>query len=397
MVISFLPPGRTGGGMADVALEHLSRVYPNGVRALSDLNLTVSDGELVVLVGPSGSGKTTTLRLIAGLDEPTGGTVRIAGRPVNALPPRDRDVAMVFQRPALYPHLTVGQNLAFGLRLRHRVSLVRRLAQPNVAAENRQTITGRVQETARLLGLEDVLDRLPGQLSGGQQQRTALGRALVRRPAVWLLDEPLSNLDAPLRAEIRRELHLLHQRLGATMIYVTHDQVEAMTLGERVVVLDRGQAQQVGPPPELYRHPRNRFVAGFIGWPPMNFADGRLTKVGGAINFQGEGWSVPVPSVRAAAAPAGQSVILGIRPEDVSLVPDPTGPTVPMEVALVESLGNEDLVTLQRDGWRVTARSPVCGLRATTGQVVPVSLNMDKSHLFDRDTGLALAGKGPDG
>jgi ABC-type sugar transport system ATPase subunit len=383
--------------MAEVALQHLSRVYPNGVRALSDLSLTVADGELFVLVGPSGSGKTTSLRLIAGLDEPTAGGVHIAGRPVNALPPRSRDIAMVFQRPALYPHLTVRQNLAFGLRLRQRPSLFRWLTRPDAAEESRQDIAGRVQETARLLGLEDVLDRLPGQLSGGQQQRSALGRALARRPAVWLFDEPLSNLDAPLRAEIRRELHLLHRRLHATMIYVTHDQTEAMTLGERVAVLDGGWVQQIGPPAELYARPRNRFVAGFIGWPPMNFAEGRLTKDSGAVTFQGEGWSVSVPCQRAGPAATGQPVTLGIRPEDVSLMPNGPGPTLMMEVAWAESLGNEDLVTLQRDGWRVTARCPASGPRPTGGQMVPVRLDMNKIHLFDRETGLALAGKGPDG
>jgi len=381
--------------MAEVALEHVGKVYPNGVRALHDLSLSVADGELVVLVGPSGSGKTTTLRLIAGLDDPSSGSIRIGGRVVNDLPPRKRDVAMVFQRHSLYPHLSVGGNLAFGLRMRQgagRVSgLLWRLVWPARYADSRlaeQQIGERVAQAAVMLGLEEVLDRLPGQLSGGQQQRTALGRALVRQPAVFLLDEPLSNLDAPMRAEIRRELHLLHGRLRATMIYVTHDQIEAMTLGQRVVVLDRGVVQQVDSPAGLYERPRNRFVAGFIGWPAMNFVDGRLARCDGRVCFQGNGWSLPLPGESMTAG--GKPVTLGIRPEHVALSGDAShGAKVAMEVALVEPLGSESLVTLRRGDWQVTAkvdgRQPIAN-----GQTVEVAFDMTRSHWFDGESGVAL-------
>src|SRR5262245_34433799 len=266
--------------MAEVALGGVSKQYPGGVEALRDLTLTVADGELVVLVGPSGCGKTTTLRLIAGLETPTRGTLRIGGRVVNDLPPRERDVAMVFQRPALYPHLSVRDNLAFGLRMR-------RGGFPLLGWNRRadEVVRDRVARAARMLELDDVLDRLPGQLSGGQQQRVALGRAVVREPAAFLLDEPLSNLDARLRTEMRRELHLLHRRLRATMIYVTHDQTGALPPGDRLVVLHRGVAQQADAPLAVYERPANRFVAGFIGWPPMNFMDGQLVGQDGRPGF----------------------------------------------------------------------------------------------------------------
>src|SRR5438876_11721728 len=276
--------------MAEVVLQHLAKVYPNGVHAVRDLNLTVADGELVVLLGPSGCGKTTTLRLIAGLEEPSAGTIAIGGQVVNALPPRRRNVAMVFQKSTLYPHLNVRRNIAFGLQLRQHtnpvVKLALRLFRLHLYARARQQekqIGERVESTARLLGLEDVLDRRPSQLSGGQQQRVALGRAIARQPDVFLLDEPLSQLDGRLRAELRHELHLLQGRLRKTMIYVTHDQAEAMTLADRLVVIDRGAIQQVGRPQEVYERPCNRFVAGFLGWPAMNFIDGRLIQYGGEI------------------------------------------------------------------------------------------------------------------
>ncbi|HEV3258032.1 MAG TPA: ABC transporter ATP-binding protein [Gemmataceae bacterium] len=388
--------------MAEVALEHVGKVYPNGVRALHDLSFCAAEGELLALVGPSGSGKTTTLRLIAGLDDATAGSIRIGGRVVNELPPRKRDVAMVFQRHSLYPHLSVRGNLAFGLRMRQRVGWLSRLlvllraGRYAASRLGEQEIANRVAEAAQMLGLQEVLDRLPAQLSGGQEQRTALGRALVRRPAVFLLDEPLSNLDAPMRAEIRRELHLLHGRIRATMIYVTHDQIEAMTLGQRVVVLDRGIVQQVDSPAGLYDRPLNRFVAGFIGWPPMNFVDGRLVHDDGRLSLQGEGWALPLPGDRSAAwaTLAGKPVTLGIRPEHVGLAGGATQRAkVSMEVALVEPLGHESLVTLQRGPWQVTAK--VYGRQPmVNGQTVVVGFAMDQSHWFDRDSGLVLPAAG---
>ena len=377
--------------MAEVVLEGVSKRYPNGVEAVRGLTLTVADGELVVLVGPSGCGKTTTLRLIAGLEDLTGGTIRIGGRVVNGRPPRERDVAMVFQRPALYPHLTVRENLAFGLRLRLAGGWWPFRGQQELIQE-------RVDRAARLLKVEEVLDRLPGQLSGGQQQRVALGRALVREPAAFLLDEPLSNLDARLRTEMRRELHLLHGRLPATMIYVTHDQVEALTLGDRVVVLRQGVAEQVDRPQALYERPCNRFVAGFLGWPPMNFLDGELVHQGGRPWFAGQGNALPVPAPLASAwaAYTGRPLTLGIRPEDVRVGDAWEDGAVVMEAAAVETLGGSSLVTLHRHAWQVTVQVE-SGLMVQERQPVPVVFDLDRAHLFDRATGQALGHGRPDG
>jgi multiple sugar transport system ATP-binding protein len=383
--------------MAEVVLEGVSKRYPNGVEAVRDLTLTVADGELIVLVGPSGCGKTTTLRLIAGLEELTAGTIRIGGRVVNTLPPRQRDVAMVFQRPALYPHLTVRENLAFGLRLRLPGAWGRWSPFGQETYRHRQrVIQDRVERAAQMLQLGELLDRLPAHLSGGQQQRVALGRALVREPASFLLDEPLSNLDARLRTEMRRELHLLHGRLHATMIYVTHDQVEALTLGDRVVVLRQGVAEQVDRPQALYERPCNRFVAGFLGWPSMNFLDGELVHQGGRPCFAGEGVALPLPADVAAAwqAYAGRPLTLGIRPEDVRLAPGAQDGAVVMDADVVETLGASGLATLHRQGWQVT-------VRVETGTMVhprqPVAFNLDRAHLFDRATGQALRHGRPDG
>jgi ABC-type sugar transport system ATPase subunit len=349
--------------MAAVALERVGKTYPNGVRAVHNLSLTVADGELVVLVGPSGCGKTTTLRLIAGLEVPSEGAIRIAGRAVTGVPPHRRDMAMAFQRPALYPHLTVRQNLAFSLALR-RSWFARRSA---AEAE-------RIQQVAELLDLEGVLERRPGELSGGQQQRVALGRALVRQPAVLLLDEPLSHLDTRLRLEMRRELVLLHRRLRTTMVYVTHDQDEAMALGDRVAVLDRGEVQQIGPPRELYEHPASRFVAGFLGWPPMNLLDGKLIEKEDAWR-QAAGWEVTV----------------GIRPEHVRLRGiDPNSGVPILQVRLVARLGPVSLLTLQGSGLALTARLE--GATPVEEQVaVGVELSLTQAHLFDRTTGRVLS------
>ena len=361
--------------MAEVVLERVHKTYPNGVQAVRDLNLTVADGELIVLVGPSGCGKTTTLRLIAGLETPTGGTIRINGRVVNAEPTHRRNVAMVFQRPALYPHLNVRENLGFGLVLRRKVP----------KAEQQE----RVARTARLLELSDLLDRRPNELSGGQQQRAALGRALVREPAVFLLDEPLSNLDARLRMEMRRELHLLHRRLRATMVYVTHDQEEALTLGDRVVLLDGGVIRQADTPQALYERPADRFVAAFIGWPPMNFLEGRLVEVDGRLTLTDGEATLSLGERQNEWRPfVGREVALGVRPEHVRVTAGSGSPL--MDVRLVERAGSYRLATLDYGGWTVTARlegpSPV-----SEGERVAVEFALVQAHLFDRPTGRLLS------
>jgi multiple sugar transport system ATP-binding protein len=400
--------------MAAVVLEHLTKVYPSGVQAVRDLSLDIADGELMVLVGPSGCGKTTTLRLIAGLEEVTAGSIRIGDRLVNALPPRQRDVAMVFQRSVLYPHLDVRRNIWMSLQLRQRrgwlAQALLRTFRPARYAEVKQQqklMSERVAGSARLLGLEDDMDRMPGQLSGGQQQRVALGRAIVRRPGVFLLDEPLSHLDGQLRAELRHELHLLQHQLRATMIYVTHDQAEAMTLADRLAVMNRGVVQQVDGPLAIYQRPANRFVAGFLGWPPMNFADGRLILKDGRLCFAYNGCCLPLPSAKAAAwqAQAGRAVTFGIRPEDIQIgAPDPHEARLAAEVVLVEALGHACLVTLRHGDWQGVALCPGAEAwegwqrkRLEKGSMVEVSLNMEQAHWFDRSTGLALSSSLPAG
>ncbi|HEY7237379.1 MAG TPA: ABC transporter ATP-binding protein, partial [Gemmatimonadaceae bacterium] len=306
--------------MARITLDRIDKRYPNGFVASRDLSLEIADGELLVLVGPSGSGKSTVLRMIAGLEKPTGGTITIGDRDVTHLPPQERDIAMVFQSYALYPHMTVRENMAFGLRLRR---------QPN------EVVARRIGEVAEALGLTPMLDRKPAQLSGGQRQRVALGRAIVREPKAFLFDEPLSNLDAQLRVETRAELARLHRRLGATMVYVTHDQVEAMTLGTRVAVLKDGMLQQVAPPMELYREPQNQFVASFIGSPSMNFVRGAIQRDGGRLRFVAPGFSLALPDGRTMRE---GPVVVGVRPHDIALDGlDSTGARG--VVSLVEPLG----------------------------------------------------------
>lgn len=352
--------------MAEVVLERLTKTYPNGVAAVHEVNLHIAEGECLALVGPSGSGKTTLLRLIAGLETPTSGNIRIGERIVNDLPPHRRQTAMVFQRPALYPHLSVHENLAFGLKLRRNDE--------------------RIREAAEQLGLEDLLDRRPATLSGGQQQRVALGRALLRKPAVFLLDEPLSNLDARLRWEMRRELHLLHRRLQATMVYVTHDQDEAMTLGERVAVLDQGRIRQVDTPQRLYDKPCDRFVAGFLGWPPMNFLDGELIAVEEQLLFANKDvrWTFAgLPEWRRFV---GQTLTLGIRPEDVRLSGEPGEGRLGMKVQLVERLGSVHWATLTAANWTVLARcSPASALEEGASRFV--AFDPGRAHWFDPATG----------
>jgi multiple sugar transport system ATP-binding protein len=338
--------------MAEVRLESIAKTYPNGHVAARGLDLRIADGEFMVLVGPSGCGKSTVLRMIAGLETPTGGRLFIGGRDVTALPPQDRDIAMVFQSYALYPHMSVRENLGFGLRMRQ---------------VSREVIDERVKEAARVLELEAVLDRKPAQLSGGQRQRVALGRAIVREPQVFLFDEPLSNLDAKLRVETRAELARLHRQLRATVVYVTHDQEEAMTLGNRVAVLRDGVLQQVAPPMELYRRPANQFVAGFVGSPEMNFLPADL---------------VPVP------APAS-GVVVGVRPHDVHIVAPGSGDLAAW-VDVVEPLGSELIVYLRlgtdRSGPELRVVAPPEPPIAPDS-AVGVRLDPTRLHWFDATTG----------
>jgi ABC-type sugar transport system ATPase subunit len=387
--------------MAEVVLEQVDKTYAHGVKAVTGQTLTVADGELLVLVGPSGCGKTTTLRLIAGLEAPTAGVIRIGGKDVNGVPPWRRDVALAFQRPALYPHLTVGANLAFGLALfQSRGRLWRRVAgwfSPTLRREEkarREDLRQRVRAAARTLGLEGLLGRYPAQLSGGQQQRVALGRALVRRPAVFLLDEPFSGLDARHRTELRRELLLLHRDIQATMVYVTHDPVEALTLGDRVAVMHAGVLEQVGQPLALYREPRNRFVAGFLGWPPMSFLDGEVADGAALV---GPGTVLPLPGAGWVDA-TGRPVTLGIRPEDVIIRggTSPEGRTaLPLTVALVEQPGPFVLVSGTTGGWRLAGLLGTGEPTPREGQQVMALLDMSKAHLFDRKNGRAwTAGRG---
>jgi sn-glycerol 3-phosphate transport system ATP-binding protein len=369
--------------MANVALRSITKEYPGGTFALDDLSLDVPDGEFLILVGPSGCGKTTALRLIAGLDKPTSGQISIGERLVNGISPRDRDIAMVFQNYALYPHMTVYRNLAFGLKERR---------------TPKREIDRRVREISSVLSLDELLKRRPAQLSGGQRQRVAMGRALVREPKVFLLDEPLSNLDAKLRVQMRAELKRLHQRLGITTVYVTHDQVEAMTLADRIVVMSAGKALQIGPPQEVFRHPANLFVAGFIGSPAMNLLRGRADGsqvVAGELAFGRPG----VP---------GGGVAVGIRPE--SLVPAADGmPGLDLEVDLVEPLGEAAIVHGTVAGTAVASgaeeekeilaaresRAPVTAIFAAADQPAPgdrvrVGVPPDRIYLFDLATGEAI-------
>src|SRR5262245_10778487 len=327
--------------MAQVVLKDLNKKYDE-VHAVKDVNLTIRDKEFMVLVGPSGCGKTTTLRMVAGLEEITAGEIAIGDRIVNDLPPKDRDIAMVFQNYALYPHMSVYDNMAFGLKMR-------KFPKPEIAK--------RVQDAAEILGIQDLLKRKPRQLSGGQRQRVAVGRAIVRHPQVFLFDEPLSNLDAKLRVQMRVELKRLHERLETTAIYVTHDQVEAMTLGSRVVVMRDGWVQQVGDPMEIYTKPQNRFVAGFIGSPAMNFIPTTIAEQGGSLFAEATGIKLKIPSERAGRLGAykGQMVTLGIRPEDlrVGSSADPADRSFDAVVDVVEPLGAEILLDVTLAGQSV--------------------------------------------
>jgi multiple sugar transport system ATP-binding protein len=363
--------------MAEVALKGVRKVYNNGHVGVERAELTISDGEFMVLVGPSGCGKSTLLRLVAGLEETTAGSIFIGDRDVTTLEPRDRDIAMVFQSYALYPHMTVEENLGFGLKLRGMSS---------------DEIARHVKEAARVLDLTSMMDRLPKQLSGGQRQRVALGRALVRKPKVFLLDEPLSNLDAKLRGSMRAEIARLHRQLKTTMIYVTHDQVEAMTLGQRVVVMDKGVIQQIDTPMSVYDHPVNLFVAGFLGNPPMNLFRGRLQERGGLI-IEGEGASFPLPQ---SADPLlrthrDREIVAGIRPEDFYRErTSPSDISIEGMVELLESVGSESFMHFRYGTQVLIARIKPIDL-PTVGSIVRLHAPEGKILYFDGATEDALS------
>jgi multiple sugar transport system ATP-binding protein len=399
--------------MAGVTFDDVSKVYADGTRAVNDMDLEIGDGEFVVLVGPSGCGKSTALRMVAGLEEISEGTLRIGDRVVNYVPAKDRDIAMVFQSYALYPHLSVYENIAFGLR---------------VKKVDKGEIDRRVNDAARILGLEELLKKKPRELSGGQRQRVAMGRAIVRQPAAFLMDEPLSNLDAKLRVQMRAEINRLQDDLGVTTIYVTHDQVEAMTMGDRVAVMRKGELQQVAPPQELYDRPVNLFVGGFIGSPAMNMLEARLERANGGLVAKAGGQSIKLGEEVESERPAlrqfeGRDVVLGIRPEDLedaSLVSDSSGDRcIKGRVVLREALGSELQVHLAVDA-RAAQTEEVRELAADVhgseeagvegiesdeaelvgrfgarsdvreGETVSVSVDTRALHFFDPETGLGI-------
>ena len=383
--------------MATVSMENLNKVYENGFHAVKDMNLNIADGEFMVLVGPSGCGKTTALRMVAGLEDITSGILRIGGKEANDESPKERDIAMVFQNYALYPHMTVAENIGFALKLRH-------LPKDQLKAK--------VNEAAEVLGLTDWLDRKPGQLSGGQRQRVAMGRAIVREPSVFLMDEPLSNLDAKLRVQMRAEVARIQRRIGVSTIYVTHDQVEAMTMGDRVTVMRDGTLQQVATPQTLYDNPDNVFVAAFIGSPAQNLYDATVGE--GARSIKLGSQSVMLPDAVALKRPAlrayvGKDVVVGMRPEHLHATsPDTTGPKLVGDVELVEALGSELVVHFTIDAHRVIAEGAldkdeaavmqsgegVARVEAKTpvkpGDKMTFSVDVEDMQFFDPQTGLAI-------
>ena len=393
--------------MAEVVLQDVDKVYPNGYHAVKDLSLDVEDGEFLVLVGPSGCGKTTALRMVAGLETITDGSVSIGGSVVNDMTPKERDIAMVFQSYALYPHLSVADNIAFGLRLRRTAKSV---------------VDERVAWAARLLDLTPYLDRKPKQLSGGQRQRVAMGRAIVREPKVFLMDEPLSNLDAKLRVQMRGEIAKLQHELGTTTIYVTHDQVEAMTMGHRVAVMYQGALQQVDAPQRLYDEPGNMFVAGFIGTPPMNILAGDVHVADGKVTISVGGQELPVPDAtldryRVLASYNGRSVAMGIRSEDLHPIAlQPGLPRVAARLELVEALGSETMAFFRIDARTVSSGAGSTGdavedviekegiaasrpnlvasfpprVALRLDEQVEIGVDLEHAHFFDEETGAAL-------
>ncbi len=359
--------------MAKVELKGIGKVYDGNVRAVDNQNIVVDDQEFVVFVGPSGCGKSTTLRMIAGLEDITEGELYIDGELMNDIPPKDRDIAMVFQNYALYPHMSVYDNMAFGLKIRK---------------TDKQEIDRRVNEAARILEIEKLLDRKPKALSGGQRQRVAVGRAIVRTPKVFLFEEPLSNLDAKLRVEMRTQISDLHHRLNATMIYVTHDQIEAMTMGDKIVVMKDGKVQQIGSPLYLYNHPINKFVAGFIGTPPMNFLSVKIVEKGGQI-VADEGTFELVPTaeqLKTLKEYVGKEVYFGIRPEDMKFCEKPVSKNnMQMQVNVIEPLGSETQLYLTSKNQHVVAKvAPNYTFKI--GESVNFEPVMDKAKFFDKET-----------
>lgn len=368
--------------MASLSLKGIQKKYENGYEAVKDFNLEIEDEEFIIFVGPSGCGKSTTLRMIAGLEDISGGTLEINGKVMNDVEPKDRDIAMVFQNYALYPHKSVYDNMAFGLKMKK---------------IPKDVIDAKVKEAARILDLEKVLDRKPKALSGGQRQRVAMGRAIVRDPKVFLMDEPLSNLDAKLRVQMRLEISKLHQNLKSTIIYVTHDQTEAMTLGTRIVVLKDGLIQQVDTPQNLYNKPNNIFVAGFIGSPQMNFMDAVVSRKGNVVNFKIGDYDIKLPSSKTAPFQDGdydgKTVVLGIRPEDVhdsqAFISSSQEGVIAANIKAYELLGAEVFLYFDFEGSEMIARvNPRTNIKA--GDEAIFSLDLQKIHVFDQETGLTI-------
>ena len=368
--------------MASLSLQHINKTYPNGFQAVKDFNLEIEDKEFIIFVGPSGCGKSTTLRMIAGLEEISGGTLKIGDKVMNDVEPKDRDIAMVFQNYALYPHMTVYDNMAFGLKLRK---------------VPKDQIDKAVREAARILDLEKLLDRKPKALSGGQRQRVAMGRAIVRNPKVFLMDEPLSNLDAKLRVQMRSEIASLHNRLKATIIYVTHDQTEAMTLGTRIVVLKDGVIMQVDSPQKLYNEPNNLFVAGFIGSPQMNFIDAVCKVEGERVTLNFEKTSVVLPPAKAKklidGGYNGKTVVMGIRPEDIGdsqiEIEAHKDAVFETDVTGYELLGSEELLYFNVAGTAMTAKVD-SRTTARMGDHITLAIDPEKIHCFDKETELTI-------
>ncbi len=381
--------------MAGVAFKNITKVFGKDVKAVDNLNLEIKDKEFMVLVGPSGCGKTTALRMVAGLEEATDGDIMIGEVRVNDVPPKDRDIAMVFQNYALYPHMNVYDNIAFGLRLRELKGFFWQVSHMGEAKSIKQDIDTRVREVARMLDIEKYLHRRPKELSGGQRQRVALARAIVRKPKVFLMDEPLSNLDAKLRVQTRAELIRLHRQLGITTIYVTHDQVEAMTMGQRMAIMRDGLLQQCDEPEKVYAHPVNKFVASFIGSPPMNFVPGKISVEGGKAFVDVDEFKLPLGAGHAAASMAGKDVILGIRPEEIfdsnlaSNVTSTVENSIMAKVDVLEPLGHEYVayIGIGKHSLIATIDNET---RIKEGQEAKFTINLDRIHIFDAETELAI-------
>ncbi len=381
--------------MAGVAFKGITKVFGKDVKAVNNLNLDIRDKEFMVLVGPSGCGKTTALRMVAGLEESTDGDIMIGDVRVNDVPPKDRDIAMVFQNYALYPHMNVYDNIAFGLRLRELKGFFWQVINSGEAKKIKSDIDSRVRDVAKMLDIDQYLHRRPKELSGGQRQRVALARAIVRKPKVFLMDEPLSNLDAKLRVQTRAELIRLHRQLGITTIYVTHDQVEAMTMGQRMAIMRDGLLQQCDEPEKVYAFPANKFVASFIGSPPMNFLDATIVKSGDRSFVDVEEFKLPLPATHPASAMVGKKVILGIRPEEIFDANLPTNvvPTddncINAKVDVLEPLGHEYVAYLS-----VGKHSIIATIDNETKlkemQSSKFSINLERIHIFDADSEVAI-------